>query len=683
MDGRKEGGNALFFFQPPTVREPFHEVQDFASDLYEHLTIETCEWSGNACIGPVIREFTSDGEPFRVIRMVESAKVFTAFWPTRSDDLDPEKAYRIIVKAAGAELGYADVDLVRRLRELWNIDYEEYVGIKDDWILPIVFSVEVGAVHVVDETGGQIVAELGEVVVDLPPDAVTEDVGITVQPVTENLAAQGPEPVPETIFDFGPDGLTFSQPVELTISYNQTPLVGADEESLRIHKLVDDKWEVVPDGTVNLAAKTATAQVEGFSTYSIIERALEPIPAEYSILYSSSRWQEGWGIFSQKPVVGGTPELLITGPGPANFDPAVSPDGRRIAYSSNPGHGDSEIYVANTGGVVVNQLTDNDVGDSHPDWSPDGEELVIERLPYRGFVILPWDLSGSETSLPPFPPVRRFKAPDWHPSGDSIAFQVQMPNDSMAIFTMEAPSGLTGQLLESGPYHNLHPDWSPDGKRLVIESDEFGGSDIFSLELTASGGIIRRRLTHSPEGEGYPQWSPDGRHIVYQTYQDGPEHIWVMNADGSGQTQITNEFASRRPTWAALLVPPAVPEIATNTGLTVAEGGSGTITDSHLEAWDSDDILLTYTIGSAPEYGTVEHALNGALSASSTFTQEDIDQGRISYTHDGSENYSDSFTFTVSDGVFSIAATVFDITVTPVNDPPVIPTKTGPRSEEP
>ena len=65
--------------------------------------------------------------------------------------------------------------------------------------------------------------------------------------------------------------------------------------------------------------------------------------------------------------------------------------------------------------------------------------------------------------------------------------------------------------------------------------------------------------------------------------------------------------------------------------------------------------------------------LNGnALALNSTFTQGDVDAGRISYSHDGSETLSDTFGFSVADGTTTLTGRTFAITVTPVNDLPVI-----------
>ena len=115
------------------------------------------------------------------------------------------------------------------------------------------------------------------------------------------------------------------------------------------------------------------------------------------------------------------------------------------------------------------------------------------------------------------------------------------------------------------------------------------------------------------------------------------------------------------------------PGIATNTGLTVAEGGTSTIANSALLITDVDGPgPLTYTLGAGTTNGTLK-LNNVALSAGQTFTQGDIAANRLSYTQNGSETLSDSFSFTASDGsTGTLPLNTFNIAVTPVNDPPVL-----------
>ncbi|MEC8482262.1 MAG: DUF4347 domain-containing protein, partial [Pseudomonadota bacterium] len=131
------------------------------------------------------------------------------------------------------------------------------------------------------------------------------------------------------------------------------------------------------------------------------------------------------------------------------------------------------------------------------------------------------------------------------------------------------------------------------------------------------------------------------------------------------------------------------PSVSTNSGLTVNEGAVGTISDSILNTTDPDDsgAGLTYTITTGTGYGSVwidtdgNNEINGgesALAINGTFTQQDINDDKVKYLHNGSEPASESFVFSVQDGgedsVSAITGQTFSITVNQVND---APTATG------
>ncbi len=77
------------------------------------------------------------------------------------------------------------------------------------------------------------------------------------------------------------------------------------------------------------------------------------------------------------------------------------------------------------------------------------------------------------------------------------------------------PQNLPFTRLTSGPWDDIHPATSPDGKRLAFASDRGGFWDLYLLDL-ADGKVTR--LTDTPEYEGSPSWSPDGQWLVYERY---------------------------------------------------------------------------------------------------------------------------------------------------------------------
>ena len=118
------------------------------------------------------------------------------------------------------------------------------------------------------------------------------------------------------------------------------------------------------------------------------------------------------------------------------------------------------------------------------------------------------------------------------------------------------------------------------------------------------------------------------------------------------------------------------PLVGTNTGTTVAEGGSVTITTAMLNEADVDDAGagLTYTVTSSPTNGQLE-LTTGPGVAITSFTQDDIDNNRVIFVHDGTQAAADSFDFSLADGGedgSTPATGTFNFTVTNVNDAPVL-----------
>lgn len=117
--------------------------------------------------------------------------------------------------------------------------------------------------------------------------------------------------------------------------------------------------------------------------------------------------------------------------------------------------------------------------------------------------------------------------------------------------------------------------------------------------------------------------------------------------------------------------------LATNTGTTLNEGATSIITSAMLSATDIDDTDsgLAYTISNLSN-GVIQ--VSG--STTTTFTQDDIDNNRVTFVHDGSETTTAGFDFSIADGLEHGASAVtgsFDISVTPQNDSPTISVNTG------
>ena len=146
--------------------------------------------------------------------------------------------------------------------------------------------------------------------------------------------------------------------------------------------------------------------------------------------------------------------------------------------------------------------------------------------------------------------------------------------------------------------------------------------------------------------------------------------IYDRDLTSDERHDVENYLASK---W-ALSITNASPIVSTNTGNTLNEGTTTTVLNTMLSSSDTDntDSSLIYTITNAVDNGTLMNTNTGlSLGLSATFTQSDIDNGYITYTHNGTETSSDAFDFTVSDQLATTTAT-FSFTITPVNEAPVI-----------
>ncbi|MEQ9407984.1 MAG: cadherin domain-containing protein [Fuerstiella sp.] len=180
------------------------------------------------------------------------------------------------------------------------------------------------------------------------------------------------------------------------------------------------------------------------------------------------------------------------------------------------------------------------------------------------------------------------------------------------------------------------------------------------------------------------QWRRDGVAITGATAD-----TWTLSdADVGTQLSVQVSYTDGNGTPEGPLTSAATAPIAnindeqtlvTNVGLTVNEGQAGVvITQAMLETTDADHSAaqLTYTLTAVPSTGTLQ--LNGTpLTAGSTFTQADINAGRLTYSHNDAEIFSDGFGFTVDDGAGTVTGNSFAVTILPVNDHDPVVTSNG------
>ena len=108
--------------------------------------------------------------------------------------------------------------------------------------------------------------------------------------------------------------------------------------------------------------------------------------------------------------------------------------------------------------------------------------------------------------------------------------------------------GSAAARLTNSPGPDRMPVWSPDGSKIAFLSERDGNSEIYVMNADGSGQTPL--LTRPATNEWDPAWSPDGTRIAFASYSGSEYDIWVVNSDGSGAVNITNDSGDDRfPSW--------------------------------------------------------------------------------------------------------------------------------------
>ena len=173
--------------------------------------------------------------------------------------------------------------------------------------------------------------------------------------------------------------------------------------------------------------------------------------------------------------------------------------------------GNPEIYVMDNDGTNQKRLTENQVEDWRPAWSPDGAKIAFVSNRNGGFIqIHVMDAEGKN-------PIRLTDGlwetyPDWSPDGGKIAFTVN-PDFQERWVPQIAVMDADGNNRVTHEDHASEPSWSPDGQQIIFTSwRDNWNYDIYVIGADRQG---LRRVTHDLMFKGGPSWSPDGRRIAY------------------------------------------------------------------------------------------------------------------------------------------------------------------------
>ena len=205
-----------------------------------------------------------------------------------------------------------------------------------------------------------------------------------------------------------------------------------------------------------------------------------------------------------------------------------SSDGARLAFVARPadGNGTTEIFTVDADGSNLVRITQNEVNDDSPAWSPDGTRLALRvddvdpNAPGDSNVVVATAVGPGITVLGPG------ANPVWSPDGSQIAMTVA-DGGSTRIW-VQAPNGADRRQVADVAVAAVAPAWSPDGQHLLVSSSGL------SLIEVATGTVVQ--LTAEPGSA--PAWSISGT-IAFATTGSASPGIFVMNADGSDLRRLS------------------------------------------------------------------------------------------------------------------------------------------------
>ncbi len=250
--------------------------------------------------------------------------------------------------------------------------------------------------------------------------------------------------------------------------------------------------------------------------------------------------------------------------------PMWSPDGTKIMYVADGGLGlyntplNLDIWVMDADGGNQTNLTQTRQDDEDPVWSPDGSKIVFVTRRFGGarqLMVMDADGSNQRKVSIEFEEYN----PTFSPDGNTLMFsstffftlnvrewdENNIPPGAQDIYDLEPELYDIRWDEQDRIGKGIEPAWSPNGDWIVYIRTSGNNRRVYLLDANSNGATVRSLDT--PALNFDPAWSPDSLWIVYSSTRDSNQEIYLMDFGGRFQTNLTNHPGlDKMPSWQPL-----------------------------------------------------------------------------------------------------------------------------------
>lgn len=191
-----------------------------------------------------------------------------------------------------------------------------------------------------------------------------------------------------------------------------------------------------------------------------------------------------------------------------NAHPSWAPDGKKIAFqskrdiNSNPSDDNLDIYVMNSDGSHIINLTNHQADDSEPVWSPNGKQIAF--LSERSAQDEIYLMNSDGTDQTPLTNIDVLKSGlNWSEDGRFILFE----GDS-DIYIVDVETREVVNITQTKDVNEITPAWIGSENIIVFSSDKAGNWDLYLADISSRDEISLDRLTNDPGTDHSPAWFP-------------------------------------------------------------------------------------------------------------------------------------------------------------------------------